>query len=129
MPVFSRRIPSDDLARVVEKRMAMKLARGMRVRKISDDSILLEDLEAWVWQDVCLLQAHAAYELSFDVYATAGDTLPGVHALVTAHRRGGVGLVLALLLNVVLGACTVLWLAAAHKVDAFGLQAWLAVHG
>ena len=88
MRFFSREIPTDALIAIIRKRMHLKIARGMKIRPISDHSVLLEDLEEWVWSDTCMLQSAAQHELSFDVYASSGDTLPGVSALITAHPRG-----------------------------------------
>tara|TARA_B100002051_G_C16674445_1_gene606311 strand:+ start:991 stop:1356 length:366 start_codon:yes stop_codon:yes gene_type:complete len=110
MPLFASEVPVDALTRIIRAKMHLKVARGMKIRAISDFSVLLEDLEEWVWADCCLLQSFARQELSFDVYAASSDTLPGVAALVTVHPRAALPSALAWLLNVMLAVCTIFWL-------------------
>lgn len=122
MRFFSSEIPTDALTALIRKKMHLKIARGMKIRPISDHSVLLEDLEEWVWSDMCMLQSAAKYELSFDVYASSGDTLPGVSALITAHPRAVVPYLLALALNVALGVCSIFWVATVWSLQVPGFD-------
>jgi len=62
------------------------LARGMKVRKVSDNQLLLEDIDEWLWSDQQTVQRINKYELCFDVYACSNngvDTLRGIVVGVT----------------------------------------------
>ena len=94
----------------------------MKIRPISDNSVLLEDLEEWVWSDMCMLQSLAKHELSFDVYATSGDTLPGVSTLITAHPRAVVPYLVALVLNIALVVCSIFWVSTVWSIGVPGFD-------
>lgn len=62
------------------------VARGMKVRKVSDHELLLEDIDEWLWSDQQTVQRTNKYEICFDVYACNNngvDTLRGIVVGIT----------------------------------------------
>lgn len=57
------------------------VARGMKMRKVSNHELLLEDIDEWLWSDQQTIQNASQYELCFDIYACSSngvDTLRGL---------------------------------------------------
>lgn len=115
---------------VVRETFPRTIARGMKVKKMSDTQVLLQDIDEWLWADQQLLQSRSKYELSFDCFAAASDgsddTLRGLVVAVSATPTGRLQWCWRLLLAVVSCVVLMLWVQtvlAAPLLD-IGAHAW-----
>lgn len=58
------------------------VARGMKMRKVSDYELLLEDIDEWLWCDQQTIQHESKYELCFDIYASSSNSIDTLRGLV-----------------------------------------------
>jgi len=58
------------------------VGRGMKMRKVSDNELLLEDIDEWLWTDQQTLQRESKYELCFDIYACSNNGIDTLRGLV-----------------------------------------------
>lgn len=58
------------------------VGRGMKMRKVSDNELLLEDIDEWLWTDQQTLQRESKYELCFDIYACSSNGIDTLRGLV-----------------------------------------------
>jgi len=108
------------------------VARGMKIKKVSETQVLLQDIDEWLWADQQTLQRRSKYELFFDVFAAAcdgsDDTLRGLVVAVVAVPPPRLLWCWKLVLAVVSCVVLMLWVQAVLSAPLLGLRglAWLA---
>ncbi len=91
------------LARVVKRHFASKINRGMKIRNVGENQLLLEDTDEWLDSDTTILKVDYKEILHFDIYAcTSYETsISGLCVSVTIVPHSRVWDFIGLLLSLV----------------------------
>jgi len=76
--------PSHYLHQQIVRKMTYLINRGAKVRKLSDNHVILEDLDDWNWQDAKKMNEISKYQLYFDVHSSFTANTDDIHGLVVS---------------------------------------------
>jgi len=76
--------PSHYLHQQISKKMIYLLNRGTKVRKLSDNHLILEDIDDWNWKDAKKMNDICKYQLFFDVHSSYVANTDDIHGLVVS---------------------------------------------
>ena len=103
-----------------------KVRRGMRVRVVSDQQVVIEDIDEWLSQDMFAVRSRFKHPLFFDVYATSCQqtSISGMCVCLTIQPLSVAWTLFAYALGVL--SCTVFiaWACVLHEegmLDVWGI--------
>jgi hypothetical protein len=76
--------PSHYLHQQIMRKMTYLINRGAKVRKLSDNHLILEDLDDWNWQDAKKMNEVSKYQLFFDVHSSFTANTDDIQGLVVS---------------------------------------------
>ena len=76
--------PSHYLHQQINKKMTYLIHRGVKVRKLSDNHLILEDLDDWSWKDAEKMGNISKYQLFFDVHSSSTANTDDIQGLVVS---------------------------------------------
>jgi len=104
--------PSHYLHQQIVRKMTYLVNRGAKVRKLSDNHVILEDLDDWNWQDAKKMNEISKYQLYFDVHSsfTANtDDIQGLVVSVSIVPNSFLWSIFQRMTSVVTCVCFVMW--------------------
>ena len=85
MPLFKEKTtPSHYLNQQINKKMFFLINRGAKVRKMSDNHIILEDIDDWNWKDAKKMNEISKYQLVYDVHSSFTSNTDDIQGLVVS---------------------------------------------
>jgi len=76
--------PSHYLHQQINKKMSSLISRGAKVRKLSNNHILLEDIDDWNWKDAQKMNEISKYQLVYDVHSSFTSNTDDIQGLVVS---------------------------------------------
>lgn len=114
------------LKRALDRDLHFLKQRGMRVTQLDDDTVLLEDLDEWLWAYQVKLMHRCDDRLVFNVYSQptdACDNMSSFRVCIVTSEQHWCTRVLSYVLACVSLFVFLAWLCVLYKTDAMGVAA------
>jgi len=105
--------PSHYVAAKFRKGLPHLISRGAKIEKVTDNHILIQDIDEWLWQDAQTLDRICKYQLVNHVYSsvsTGSDGLNGIVVSINITQNSRIWMLLQLSLSVTTCVVFFLWL-------------------
>jgi hypothetical protein len=78
--------PSHYVAAKFRQGLPHLISRGAKIEKVTDNHILIQDIDEWLWQDAQTLDRLCKYQLVNHVYSSVSTGSDGLNGIVVSIR-------------------------------------------